>query len=156
VYTGFTVEVGGLPEKPHHHKLGDKKMGKVDIGYKYEALVTSADQFLNIQQNSSDKVILALPKQVLNNLISQFENQEEAISYDSYGKVIEFDHDLNDYQNNLLMAIFEGQKMPTTYEVTVAIRVEAEDEGDAEYKVQNALDMVRGIDEFDINEVCEY
>ena len=130
-------------------------MGKVDIGYKYEALVTTLEQYNNIR-NSGDKVVLALPKEVLKNVISQFEQNEEYISYDAYGKVIQFDPDCNDVVNNLFDAIFEGQKMNTTYEVSVSIRVEAENEAEAERMVQNALDSAHRIDEFDINEVEEY
>lgn len=130
-------------------------MGKVDIGYRYEALVTTLEQYNNIR-NSGDKVVLAIPKDVLKNLSNMFELNEEYISYDEYGKVIQFDHDTHDYVNNLLLAIFEGQKMPTTYEVSVSIRVEAEDENEAERMVQNALDSAHKIGEFDINEVEEY
>lgn len=130
-------------------------MGKIDIGYKYEALVTTLEQYNNIR-NSGDKVVLALPKEVLKNVISQFEQNEEYISYDAYGKAIQFDPDCSDFINNLFDAIFEGQKMPTTYEVSVSIRVEAENEEEAERMVQNALDSAHKIDEFDINEVEEY
>lgn len=130
-------------------------MGKIDIGYKYEALVTSEQHYNNIR-NSGDKVVLALPKLVLNNLIAMFELNEEYISYDAYGKAIQFDPDCNDMVNNLFDAIFEGQKMNTTYEVSVSIRVEAENEAEAERMVQNALDSAHKIDEFDINEVEEY
>lgn len=130
-------------------------MGKIDIGYKYESLVTTLEQYNNIR-NSGDKVVLALPKEVLKNLISQFEQNEEYISYDSYGKAIQFDPDCSDFINNLFDAIFEGQKMNTTYEVSVTIRVEAENESEAERMVQNALDSAHKIDEFDIDNVEEY
>lgn len=130
-------------------------MGKVDIGYKYEALITSAEHYNNIRA-TKQVAILAIPNSVLDELRVMFEQNEEYISYDAYGKVIQFDPDCNDVVNNLFDAIFEGQKMNTTYEVSVSIRVEAENEAEAERMVQNALDSAHKIDEFDINEVEEY
>ena len=130
-------------------------MGKIDIGYKYEALVTSAEHYNNIRA-TKQVAILAIPNSVLDALRDMFEQNEEFISYDAYGKSIQFDPDCNDAVNNLFDAIFEGQKMPTIYEVSVSIRVEAENEAEAERMVQNALDSAHRIDEFDINEVEEY
>lgn len=130
-------------------------MGKIDIGYKYEALVTSAEHYNNIRA-TKQVAILAIPNSVLDALRDMFEQNEEFISYDAYGKAIQFDPDCNDAVNNLFDAIFDGQKMNTTYEVSVSIRVEAENEAEAERMVQNALDSAHKIDEFDINEVEEY
>ena len=130
-------------------------MGKVDIGFKYESLVTSAEHYNNLRA-TKQVAILAIPTSVLDNLREMFEQNEEYISYDAYGKAIQFDPDCNDLVNNLFDAIFEGQKMKSTYEVSVTIRVEADDESEAERMVQNALDSAHKIDEFDIDNVEEY
>lgn len=131
-------------------------MGKIEINYNFNSLVLDEVQYANIKKYSPEKVVLALPTEVLNNLIRMFEQREQAISYDAYGKAIQFDPDCHDLVNNLFDAIFEGRRMPTTYEVSVTLRVEADDEEHAERRVRDALDLARGVDEYDIEDVNEY
>lgn len=130
-------------------------MGKIDIGFKYESLVTSAEHYTNLRA-TKQVAILAIPTSVLDTLRDMFEQNEEYISYDAYGKAIQFDPDCNDAVNNLFDAIFEGQKMKSTYEVHVRFLVEADNEEDAERMVNDGLFSARGLDDYDIESVEEY